>query len=54
MLFIQAGSDEILLDDAIRITDKFLTEDWLEEYNAMRPHQALGNVPPYQYAFKTP
>jgi len=29
-----------------------ITEDWLEEYNAIRPHEALGNVPPYQYAFK--
>lgn len=25
-----------------------ITEDWLEEYNAIRPHEALGNVPPYQ------
>ena len=31
-----------------------LTEDWLEEYNAVRPHAALGNVPPYQYAPKQP
>ena len=29
-----------------------VTEDWLEEYNAIRPHEALGNVPPYQYAQK--
>ena len=27
-----------------------ITEDWLEEYNAVRPHAALGGVPPYQYA----
>ena len=26
-----------------------ITQDWLEEYNAIRPHQALGNLPPYQY-----
>lgn len=31
-----------------------LTEDWLEEYNAIRPHAALGNVPPYHYAPKQP
>ena len=31
-----------------------LTEDWLEEYNAVRPHAALGNVPPYQYTPKQP
>ena len=29
-----------------------ITEDWLEEYNAIRPHEALGDVPPYQYAHK--
>ncbi|MBW8012332.1 MAG: transposase, partial [Chloroflexi bacterium] len=27
-----------------------ITEDWLEEYNAIRPHDALGGLPPYQYA----
>jgi putative transposase len=26
-----------------------ITQDWLEEYNAIRPHEALGDVPPYQY-----
>jgi transposase InsO family protein len=26
-----------------------ISEDWLEEYNAIRPHEALGHVPPYQY-----
>ena len=26
-----------------------ITEDLLEEYNAIRPHEALGNVPPYHY-----
>ena len=31
-----------------------ITEDWLEEYNAIRPHEALGNVPPYQYLPKLP
>jgi putative transposase len=25
------------------------TNDWLEEYNAIRPHQALSDVPPYQF-----
>ena len=29
-----------------------ITEDWLEEYNTIRPHEALGHVPPYQYALK--
>ncbi len=27
-----------------------ITEDWLEEYNAIRPHDALGGLPPYHYA----
>ena len=31
-----------------------LSENWLEEYNAIRPHAALGNVPPYQYDPKQP
>jgi len=25
-----------------------ITEDWLEEYNAVRPQDALGWLPPYQ------
>jgi putative transposase len=25
-----------------------ITEEWLEEYNAVRPHEALGGLPPYQ------
>ena len=29
-----------------------ITEVWVEEYNAIRPHEALGNLPPYQYATK--
>lgn len=31
-----------------------ITEEWLEEYNAIRPHAALGNLPPYQYAAHSP
>lgn len=26
-----------------------ITEDWVEEYNAVRPHDALEGVPSYQY-----
>jgi len=29
-----------------------ITEDWLEEYNAVRPHYAMGGLPPYTYAAK--
>jgi putative transposase len=31
---------------------KAVTEDWLEEYNADRSHEAFGDVPPYQDALK--
>lgn len=31
-----------------------ITEDWLEEYNAIRPHAALGGTPPYQFHLKQP
>ena len=27
-----------------------LSEQWLEEYNTVRPHQSLGNLTPRQYA----
>jgi putative transposase len=26
-----------------------ITAEWIEEYNAIRPHEALGGLPPYQY-----
>ena len=29
-----------------------IPQDWLEEYNAIRSHEALGDVPPYQYVPK--
>ncbi len=27
-----------------------ITETWVEEYNAIRPHEALGGLTPYRYA----
>jgi len=30
------------------------TNDWLEEYNGIRPHQALNDVPPYQFGADSP
>jgi putative transposase len=27
-----------------------ITEQWVEEYNALRPHHSLNGLPPYQYA----
>jgi putative transposase len=29
---------------------RVITEEWLEEYNAIRPHEALGGLTPYAYA----
>ena len=29
-----------------------LAQDWPEEYNAIRPHESLGGLPPYQFALK--
>jgi len=26
-----------------------ITEEWFEEYNGVRPHDALGGLPPYQF-----
>ena len=30
-----------------------ITEYWLEKYNAVRPHDALGGLPPFQYALNS-
>ncbi len=26
-----------------------ITEEWMEGYNTIRPHEALGNLSPFQY-----
>ena len=36
------------LDEAGRIT-----ADWLQDYNAIRPHASLGNLTPYEYSAET-
>ena len=33
---------------------KAITEEWLEEYNSIRPHDALGGIPPYQFKAMKP
>lgn len=31
-----------------------ITDEWMHEYNAIRPHDSLGGLPPYQYAATQP
>jgi putative transposase len=31
-----------------------ITELWIEEYNGVRPHEALGGIPPYQFNLNQP
>ena len=40
--------DAYLFDTLSEVQE--ITEQWLEEYNAIRPHEALQGLPPYQYA----
>jgi putative transposase len=50
--FIRTYREDVLdayifnsLDEARKITF-----EWLEEYNSIRPHAALGNKTPYEYS----
>ena len=29
---------------------RFITENWLTDYNEVRPHESLGDLPPVEYA----
>jgi putative transposase len=40
--------DLYLFDDLAEARE--ITEAWLEEYNAIRPHESLGGLTPYRYA----
>jgi len=42
--------DAYLFDDLEEVRD--ITERWLEDYNTIRPHEALQGVPPRQFALQ--
>jgi putative transposase len=48
--FRQEVLDAYLFDDLQEV--RAITEDWLRQYNIIRPHQALQGLTPYQYAIQ--
>lgn len=42
--------DAYLFDDLQEV--RYITERWLEEYNTIRPHEALQGLPPRQFALQ--
>ena len=48
--FREAVLDAYLFSSIQEVRD--IAEEWLEDYNAIRPHEALGGLPPYQYAIQ--
>jgi putative transposase len=42
--------DAYLFDDLQEV--RYITETWLEEYNTIRPHEALQGLPPRQFALQ--
>ena len=42
--------DAYLFDDLEEV--RAITERWLEDYNTIRPHEALQGLPPRQYAIR--
>ena len=42
--------DAYLFDDLEEV--RTLTERWLEDYNTIRPHEALQGLPPRQFALQ--
>ena len=42
--------DAYLFDDLQEV--RYITERWLEDYNTIRPHEALQGLPPRQFALK--
>jgi putative transposase len=48
--FREAVLDAFLFSSIQEVRD--IAEEWLEEYNTIRPHEALGGLPPYQFAIQ--
>lgn len=48
--FREAVLDAYLFSSIQEVRD--IAEEWLEEYNAIRPHEALGGLTPYQYVIQ--
>jgi putative transposase len=42
--------DAYLFDDLQEV--RYITETWLEDYNTIRPHEALQGLPPRQFAIQ--
>jgi putative transposase len=42
--------DAYLFDDLQEV--RYITERWLEDYNTIRPHEALQGLPPRQVALQ--
>ena len=47
-IFREVVLDAYMFDSLSEVRE--ITEQWLEEYNAIRPHEALQGLTPYQYA----
>jgi len=48
--FREAVLDAYLFSSIQEVRD--IAEEWLEDYNTIRPHEALGGLPPYQYVVR--
>lgn len=51
-MFREDVLDAYLFDDLDKV--RLIAEHWLEDYNTIRPHEALQGLSPRQYAIKRP
>jgi putative transposase len=49
-LYREAVLDAYLFFDLDEV--RYLTQEWMEEFNQRRPHEALGNLTPYEWKLK--